>query len=91
MSAIPTIYIYIRIADAICLARDCNQLPSRTKEFAALVARAKGVGKGYTYNIYIHIYIRIADAICLARDCNQLPSRTKEFAALVARAKGVGK
>ena len=31
-----------RIADAICLARDANQLPKRTREFAELVARAKG-------------------------------------------------
>mmetsp|Transcript_21770 Transcript_21770/g.45981 ORF Transcript_21770/g.45981 Transcript_21770/m.45981 type:complete len:556 (-) Transcript_21770:297-1964(-) len=32
-----------RIADAICISRDQGLLPRRTKEFAALVARAKGV------------------------------------------------
>jgi len=31
-----------RIADAICLARAAKALPKRTKEFAALVAEAKG-------------------------------------------------
>lgn len=31
-----------RVADAVCLARDAGSLPSRTKEFAALVAAAKG-------------------------------------------------
>lgn len=31
-----------RIADAICVAREQRALPCRTKEFAALVARAKG-------------------------------------------------
>eukprot|EP00967_Tisochrysis_lutea_P051059 scaffold62927_cov32-Tisochrysis_lutea.AAC.2 len=31
-----------RIADAICVARDDGSLPERTKEFAALIARAKG-------------------------------------------------
>lgn len=32
-----------RIADAICVTRKQGLLPKRTKEFAALVARAKGV------------------------------------------------
>lgn len=32
-----------RIADAICLARDAKTLPKRTREFAALVAAAKGI------------------------------------------------
>ena len=32
-----------RIADAIILSRDCGKLPQRTREFAALVAAAKGV------------------------------------------------
>jgi len=31
-----------RVADAVCLARDEGRLPSRTREFAALVAAAKG-------------------------------------------------
>ena len=31
-----------RVADAICLARDEGRLPGKTKEFAALVAAAKG-------------------------------------------------
>ena len=31
-----------RVADAVCVARDAGTLPSRTKEFAALVAAAKG-------------------------------------------------
>ena len=31
-----------RVADAICLARSEGRLPSKTKEFAALVAAAKG-------------------------------------------------
>ncbi len=31
-----------RIADAICLARDHGKLPTRTREFAGLVAAAKG-------------------------------------------------
>merc|ERR1711920_837673 len=31
-----------RIADAICLARSRGELPTRTKPFAELVARAKG-------------------------------------------------
>ena len=31
-----------RIADAICLARSSNTLPKRTREFATLVAEAKG-------------------------------------------------
>ena len=32
-----------RIADAICVSRTHGALPKRTKDFAALVARAKGV------------------------------------------------
>ena len=32
-----------RIADAICVARTHGALPKRTKDFAALVGRAKGV------------------------------------------------
>ena len=32
-----------RIADAVCLARDAKTLPKRTREFAALVAAAKGI------------------------------------------------
>ena len=32
-----------RIADGICIAREAGTLPRRTREFAALVARAKGV------------------------------------------------
>jgi hypothetical protein len=31
-----------RVADAVCVARDEGRLPSRTKEFAALVDAAKG-------------------------------------------------
>ena len=55
-----------RIADAICVARSRGALPKRTREFAALVARAKGVEyqpmhpAKLTFQVHINTYIQHA-------------------------------